>query len=79
MPLGTAYMKAVMDRDDTGREPRPTEALFRLSDEWRRELESALTVWTTHIRALSKMVTRIKVDWQVRECLPSKAREAAAA
>ncbi len=59
--------------------PQPTEALFRLSDEGRRELESALAVWTTHIKALSKMVTRIKVDWQVRECLPSEAREAAAA
>ena len=59
--------------------PQPTEVLFRLGDEGRRELESALAVWTTHIKALSKMVTRIKVDWQVRECLPSKAREAAAA
>lgn len=42
---------------------------FRLSEEGSRELESALAVWTTHIKALSKMVTRIKVDWQVRECL----------
>jgi radical SAM superfamily enzyme YgiQ (UPF0313 family) len=47
----------------------PTEVEFRLSDEGRRELESALAVWTTHIRALSKLVTRIKVDWQVRECV----------
>ena len=46
------------------------EMLFRLSEEGRRELESALAVWTTHIKALSKMVTRIKVDWQVRECIP---------
>ena len=49
----------------------PTEVEFRLSDEGRRKLESALAVWTTHIRALSKLVTRIKVDWQVREwCCP---------
>jgi radical SAM superfamily enzyme YgiQ (UPF0313 family) len=43
---------------------------FRLSEEGLRELESALAVWSTHIKALSKMVTRIKVDWQVRECVP---------
>ena len=43
---------------------------FRLSEEGSRELESALAVWTTHIKALSKLVTRIKVDWQVRECVP---------
>lgn len=53
------------------------EVEFRLSEEGSRELESALAVWTTHIKALSKMVTRIKVDWQVRECLPWKAANAA--
>lgn len=59
--------------------PEATEVRFRLSEEGRRELESALEVWTTHIKALSKLVTRIKVDWQVRECLPTRAREAATA
>jgi radical SAM superfamily enzyme YgiQ (UPF0313 family) len=49
---------------------RALEVEFRLNDECRRELESALAVWTTHIKALSKLVTRIKVDWQVRECVP---------
>ena len=49
------------------------EVEFRLSDESSRELESALAVWTTHIKALSKLVTRIKVDWQVRQCVPSAA------
>ena len=53
------------------------EVEFRLSEEGRRELENALAVWTTHIKALSKMVTRIKVDWQVRECVPWKAGNAA--
>lgn len=48
----------------------PREVEFRLSAEGSRELGSALAVWTTHIKALSKMVTRIKVDWQVRECVP---------
>lgn len=57
----------------------PTEVEFRLSQEGRHELESALAVWSTHIKALSKMVTRIKVDWQVRECLPKREREAATA
>lgn len=52
------------------RYPEPTEVEFRLSDEGRREMESALAVWTTHIKALSKLVTRIKIDWQVRECVP---------
>jgi len=46
-----------------------TAVQFRLTEDGRRELESALVVWTTHIKALSKMVTRIKVDWQVRECV----------
>ncbi len=55
------------------RYPGPREVEFRLTEEGGRELESALAVWTTHIKALSKMVTRINVDWQVRECrvLPS--------
>ncbi len=50
------------------RYPDATQVEFRLTDESSRELESALAVWSTHIKALSKMVTRIKVDWQVREC-----------
>jgi len=48
--------------------PKPTRAEFRLGEEGAREMEAALAVWTTHIKALSKLVTRIKVDWQVREC-----------
>ncbi len=59
--------------------PGPTDVKFRLTEEGRRELESALAVWSTRIQALSKMVTRINVDWQVRECLPAREREAAAA
>jgi radical SAM superfamily enzyme YgiQ (UPF0313 family) len=49
---------------------QPTEMEFALGEEGARELESALAVWSTHIKALSKLVTRIKVDWQVRECRP---------
>ena len=52
------------------RYPSARDVEFRLSEEGSRELESALAVWTTHIKALSKLVTRIKVDWQVRDCRP---------
>lgn len=47
--------------------PRPTRIDFRLSDESRRELESALAVWTNTLPGLTKMVTRIRVSCQVRE------------
>jgi hypothetical protein len=53
--------------------PKPTRVEFRLSEEGAREMEAALAVWTTHIKALSKLVTRIKVDWQVRECIAERA------
>lgn len=48
------------------RKPVPVE--FRLTDEGAREMDAALAVWSTHIKALSKLVTRINVDWQVRQC-----------
>ena len=54
------------------------EMEFRLRSDGARELESALAVWTTHIKALSKMVTRINVDWQVRECVPLASQSVAA-
>lgn len=47
---------------------QPTRFGFRLTDEARRELGAALSVWTLQIKGLSKMVTRINVDWQVRRC-----------
>ena len=46
----------------------PTRFAFRLTDDARRELDAALSVWTLQIKGLSKMVTRINVDWQVRRC-----------
>jgi hypothetical protein len=52
--------------------PEPVEFEFRLSREGRRELENSLDVWTTHIKGLSKMVTRIRIDCQVRECVPTR-------
>jgi len=46
----------------------PTDFVFELDEARRREIESSLAVWTTHIRGLSKLVTRIKADAQVRSC-----------
>jgi radical SAM superfamily enzyme YgiQ (UPF0313 family) len=48
--------------------PAPQRVDFRLSDDARRELDAALAVWTLQIKGLTKMVTRINVDWQVRGC-----------
>lgn len=48
--------------------PLPAAYSFRLSEVGRRELEAALTVWTMQLKGLTKMVTRINVDWQVRQC-----------
>jgi len=52
----------------TYRLDRPTEFEFRLSEESAQELAAALQVWGTEIKSLSKMVTRIKVALQVRNC-----------
>lgn len=52
--------------------PAPRDVVFRLTDEARRELSAALSVWTLHIKGLTKMVTRINVAWQVRECVPEQ-------
>jgi radical SAM superfamily enzyme YgiQ (UPF0313 family) len=46
----------------------PEEFEFSLTDESRDGLASALQVWTTALKGLSKLVTRIKVAWQVHEC-----------
>ena len=46
----------------------PEEFEFRLTEEGRQGLAAALEVWTPHIRGLAKMVTRIKVEWQVHGC-----------
>jgi hypothetical protein len=48
----------------------PTRFVFELTDEGRAELISSLAVWTTHIRGLSKLVTRVKVEAQIRRCRP---------
>jgi hypothetical protein len=63
----------MLKSDDVGnpapfRLSAPRRFSFRLSDEGRREMQSSLAVWTTHIRGLSKLVTRIRVESQVRLC-----------
>ena len=47
-----------------------SEFEFRLSEESAKEMAAALQVWGTQIKSLSKMVTRINVAWQVRDCVP---------
>jgi len=52
--------------------PEPRAFEFCLTPDAQEELDRALQVWTTHIKGLSKLVTRIKVDSQVRQCTPRK-------
>jgi radical SAM superfamily enzyme YgiQ (UPF0313 family) len=47
---------------------RPMHATFRLSDEAARELSAALRVWDVELKGLTKMVTRMRVAWQIRDC-----------
>ncbi|MCC6718782.1 MAG: radical SAM protein [Acetobacteraceae bacterium] len=44
---------------------------FELTEEGLREMRMSLATWTTHIRGLSKLVTRIRVESQVRSCRPA--------
>ena len=41
---------------------------FRLSEEGLRGLSSALDVWSAELKGLTKLMKRIRVTWQVREC-----------
>jgi hypothetical protein len=40
---------------------------FSLSDEGARQLRGALKVWTPTLKGLTKMVTRVRMSWQVRQ------------
>jgi radical SAM superfamily enzyme YgiQ (UPF0313 family) len=51
--------------------PEPLEFEFCLSEEGRREFEQAIAVWSTHIKGLSKLVTRIRTESQVRVMRPA--------
>jgi radical SAM superfamily enzyme YgiQ (UPF0313 family) len=46
--------------------PAPEVFEFRLSEEGARDLRQALDVWTPSLKGLTKMVTRIRMAWQVR-------------
>ncbi len=48
--------------------PQPQTFVFRVTSGGARELDAAMKVWTTATIGLSKLVTRIKVSAQVREC-----------
>ncbi len=39
---------------------------FRLTDENIQELRAAINVWTTTLKGLTKMVTRVRMAWQIR-------------
>lgn len=56
---------------DDFRLAEPTEFVFRLSGDSRAELESSLATWTTDIKGLSKLVTRIRTEAQIRDCVPA--------
>lgn len=43
---------------------------FRVTEVGERELRKAFQVWTSDIKGLSKLVTRIQLAWQVRTCSP---------
>jgi hypothetical protein len=60
--------QADLSTPQSHRLPCPTEWRLSLSAEGRRELDAALEMWSLHIKGLTKLVTRIKVDWQVRDC-----------
>ena len=77
--FGSWLASGDLTRPDDYRLPEGCEFQFRLTDEGLRELDAALAVWTTDIKGLSKLVTRIKVDWQVRDCVPAVTGVAACA
>lgn len=61
------WLAAGMPRDVSAyRLPQNTEVLFRLTEDGRKELASALEVWTMSLKGLTKMVTRIRNASQVR-------------
>jgi radical SAM superfamily enzyme YgiQ (UPF0313 family) len=44
--------------------------IFELSEEGHREMQASLARWSTHIRGLSRVVIRAKLDARVRACRP---------
>ena len=54
----------------------PAEFEYALTEEGSRELASALRVWSISLKGLTKMVTRIRMAWQVRRAMPVGAKRA---
>jgi radical SAM superfamily enzyme YgiQ (UPF0313 family) len=59
--------------------PTPMPVRFELSPDSKREMAAALEVWTDRIRGLSKLVTRVRVDCQVRTASVAEPKSVAAA
>lgn len=57
--------------------PAPEPFEFRLSEEGAENLAGALKTWTTNLKGLTKLVTRIQVEWQIRKAVRCAAVEAA--
>jgi radical SAM superfamily enzyme YgiQ (UPF0313 family) len=51
------------------RSAQPVVYQFSLSESGKSGLCAAFQVWTTRIQGLAKLVTRIQLQWQVRECV----------
>lgn len=49
---------------------QPISFQFRFGDEGLDGLRSALQVWGCELKGLTKMMKRIRVSWQVRNCTP---------
>ncbi len=57
---------------------RPERFRFELTEAGAREISAAYKVWTPTLRGLTKMVTRIQMAWQIRECFQEDTRSASA-
>jgi hypothetical protein len=56
-----------LDTIEDYRLSKPEQFEFALSEEGARELRAALKVWTSNLKGMTKMVTRIRMAWQVRQ------------
>ena len=64
-----AWLASGAPKDPTPfRLPRPEGVVFRLSEDSAKELGASLHSWTHDLKGLTKMVTRIQVVWQERQC-----------
>lgn len=50
--------------------PQPVRFRFQLTSTGDQSLRAAFAVWSSRIQGLAKLVTRIQIPWQVRQCAP---------